>query len=129
MEDKKLTDVVPTREQETGYVFTDEDKEKFDELERMVNENIETWLPEEGDTLLGVLQDRREKTGKFGSTLYVIKRTDGALIGVWGSTVIKGKLDAAKIGAKVAIKYIGVSKGEMGNYKNYRIIIDQEPEN
>lgn len=95
------------------------------EIEKLLDEEIEIWSPEEGEKIIGTLKERRVGAGKFESTLYIIQKNDGTLVGVWGSTVIDSKLKDLQEGTKLGIKYLGISKGERGQYKNYKVVIDE----
>lgn len=100
-----------------------------DEMSKLLDSEEEIWSPKEGDKLIGVLVNIKEHTGRHGSNLYLFK-TEGKLVGIWGSLVIADRLKEAKIGDTVGIKYLGMETSKSGsNYKNYKIIVQpKEPE-
>ena len=109
-----------------------------DEMSAMLDQEVETWEPKEGEKLIGVLVDKRTQIGQHNSNLYIIKKADNRLMGVWGSSVIDGRLADAEKGSEVGIKYLGKAEGKQGTYKNFNIIVsgsgvhlplkpDQEP--
>ena len=95
---------------------------KEEEMSAMLDQEVETWEPKEGEKLIGVLMDKRTHVGQHDSNFYIIKTKDG-LKGVWGSSVIDGRLADAERGSKVGIKYLGEAKGKQGAYKNFNIIV------
>ena len=110
---------------------------KEEEMSAMLDQEVEIWEPKEGEKLIGVLVDKRTHVGQYDSNLYIIKAKD-SLKGVWGNSVIDGRLADAPRGSEVGIKYLGKADGKQGAYKNFNIIVsgsgvhlplkpDQEP--
>jgi hypothetical protein len=96
-------------------------------MEEMLDEEIDFWNPAEGDKLIGEFQGVRHKVGKFASDVYIIK-TDIGFVGVWGAKIIADKLKDVKPGTKVGVKFLGIKKGDAGEYKNYKVIVEEKPE-
>lgn len=97
-------------------------------MEELLDEEFEMWNPQPGEKLLGKKVGKRTGIGKFASTVYIIKKETGELIGVWGSTVTDDKLKDVPDETPIGIKYLGPKEGKTGTYKDFRIIVDQEPE-
>ena len=77
---------------------------------------------EVGQGIEGELLEIKSNVGPNKSNIYVLKTKEGDKVGVWGSTVIDGRLDGVKIGQSIAIEYLGVTKGKTGkNYKDFKI--------
>lgn len=86
----------------------------------------------------GVYTSVKEKVGPNESMLYTLKTKDGD-VSVWGSTVLDTKFAQIKIGSKVMIEPLGITKSEKTgrNYQDFRVFfipptyqeIDDEPIN
>jgi len=93
-------------------------------IEQMLNEEINTWIPKENESIIGFLKEKRAGVGKFNSILYVLD-VDGKLYGIWGSSVIDQHLANVPIGSQVGIKFVGMAKSDKGNnYKNFRVVVE-----
>jgi len=58
----------------------------------------------------GELVGMEENVGPNESTLYHIKKANGEILGVWGSTVIDSRMRTFEPGDKVRIIYQGMAK-------------------
>lgn len=88
--------------------------------------NQGAWSPEEGEELIGIYQSKQENVGPNKSNLYEIKKHNGELVSVWGSTVIDSKFDDETdpivVGEEVRFVYNGKRVGKRGgSYKDYSI--------
>lgn len=87
----------------------------------------ETWKPENpGDELVGIYQLKSEGVGPNKSNVYEIKRHDGAIVSVWGSTVIDSQMnnesDPIVVGEEVRFVFNGMRKGKRGaSYKDFTV--------
>ncbi len=87
------------------------------------SEQYPTWDPQEGETLVGIVKQKR--TGipsQFGENdLMSIEdeRTHDTLT-LWKSKVLEPFFEKTEEGDRVGILYIGTKKGKHGNYKDYK---------
>jgi len=95
------------------------------------NEDGEFSL-KEGDTLEGKIEQIKRDLGENHSNLYILRKADGDLIGVWGSTVLDNRLLAAGIGGVVRIVYQGTKPSSVKGrqpYRDYQVMLgEEEPE-
>jgi hypothetical protein len=98
------------------------DKEK---IQKLLDEELTFWTPQEGESIIGLLKEKREGIGQFGSNLYIID-VDGKLIGVWGNAAIDNNLKDVPVGSQIGLKYIGkaISDKTKREYKNFRIVVE-----
>ncbi len=91
------------------------------------NELPEIWKPEkEGDFIVGIYKQKKERVGKNNSNLYVLDQGQ-KLMSVWGSTVLDDLMVChANIGDKIKITYRG--EDEEKNYKKFKLEIDDGEE-
>lgn len=83
----------------------------------------EFWKPEnEGDFICGVLARVQPEAGQNKSMLYSLKKEDGKIVNVWGSTVLDDKIAIINQGDDIKIVYEGKVKPEKGKaYHNYKV--------
>ncbi|MBS4032639.1 MAG: hypothetical protein KGZ63_14655 [Clostridiales bacterium] len=85
----------------------------------------ETWLPEQGDILVGKVREIKEVTTKFGQRDTMVVETEhGQIKTVFATTDIKRKLESlkAEIGDIVALKYFGEKQTRNGaTFKSYEV--------
>ncbi len=93
----------------------------------MSNEWIEigagqAWDYKTEKELTGVYISREENVGPNNSVLYQIEKENGEKIGVWNNTVLEDKFQNIKIGDKVKIEYLGMSKSKTGkDYHDFKV--------
>lgn len=76
--------------------------------------------------LEGCLVEKRYSVGPNNSMLFVVEKTGGERVSVWGSTVLN-RLDKLEVGTILRIEYQGKVKGKGPKpYKNYSIQVDEE---
>jgi len=76
----------------------------------------------EGDSVEGKLLEIKENVGPNKSNVYVLETPEGEKVGIWGSTVIDGRLNGVKAGQEIAIEYLGMEEGKNGReYKDFKI--------
>lgn len=91
------------------------------------NGGYETWTPEnEGDELVGIYQLKSTNVGPNKSNVYEVKRHDGTIVSLWGSTVIDSKFDdptdPITVGEEVRIVFNGKRVGKRGGqYKDFSV--------
>ncbi len=83
----------------------------------------EFWKPEiEGDFVCGILARVQHNAGQNKSNLYSLKKEDGNIVNVWGSTVLDDKMAVINQGDDIKIIYEGKVKPEKGKaYHNYKV--------
>lgn len=99
--------------------------------ERISGPEAEPWKPEEGDLVIGELEEISEREGDYGPYRVITLFTDSG--DVWNvagfGTVLAGKfasLSDSDLGCRVAVKYIGEATGKSGkSYKNWSVSIDR----
>ncbi len=90
----------------------------------------ETWKPEnEGDTIQGLYQSKKENVGVNNSNIYLIL-VDGQeeAVSIWGSTVLDTKFQEISIGSEVKIEYLGKVKSKAPQpYKDFKVLYKAAP--
>ena len=83
-----------------------------------------TWDPEVEPELIGEYISRQENVGVNNSMLYEIKKDDGEVVSVWGSTVLDTRLKNLEGGERLKIVFNGLkdspTKGRQP-YKDYTV--------
>lgn len=62
-----------------------------------------------GDSITGTYVRHQSNVGRNNAQMYTLRTTDGDL-GVWGSTVLDGRMEQTSIGDIVRITYLGESE-------------------
>lgn len=86
----------------------------------MTNNNV--WMPEEGESIEGVLLEKLENVGKYNAHLYKIK-SDSKIIDVWGKKQLDTLMELTKIGDRIIITYTGLEKVNDFQMKKYELEI------
>ena len=89
---------------------------------------LQTWKPvNPKDAIEGIYLGHDENVGANDSMLYHIE-VDKQPWGVWGSTVLDGKMTTAKSGDKIKIEYLGKGDAKPGKNapKLFEVYIDYE---
>ena len=85
------------------------------------------WDKEAEPVLEGKLSQIETSVGPNLSTLYSIKKDDGTVVKVWGSTVLDDRFLGVLAGTYVRVSYKGLTKGKNGkSYHNYSVDVDQD---
>lgn len=80
-----------------------------------------------GDTLEGLLVDKKTNVGQFDKTVYTVEKKGGDKMDVWGSAVLERGLNPLPIGTLVRLTYLGKEKAKSGgSYHNYEIEYDAD---
>lgn len=79
-----------------------------------------TWNPEEGETIEGVLVEKLENIGKYNSKLYKIK-TENKIVDVWGKKQLDALMELAEVGDKISITYVGLEQVNDFQMKKYEL--------
>ena len=93
-------------------------------------EQTPAWKPEkEGDTIEGVLMEKKTGVGQHKSNLYTFF-LDGDDVAdtevvVWGGAVLDSRLKNVEIETKVKIEYLGEKEGKNGKYKDYDVFTEE----
>lgn len=76
-----------------------------------------------GDEVVGILEKVEENVGPNKSRLYTLKKEDGSLVKVWGSTLLDKRFDFISLGEKVKIVYEGKKKSEKSKraYNDFKV--------
>ncbi len=76
--------------------------------------NPGVWKPENpGDSISGVLVDKRTSQGQYNSNAYVLDTPDG-LMTVWGSTVLDNRMSLVDIGDQLLITFVEKKVNDKG---------------
>ena len=91
------------------------------------SEDSNIWDKEAEPVLEGKLSQIETNVGPNESTLYSIKKDDGTVVKVWGSTVLDDRFLGVLAGTYVRVSYKGLTKGKNGkSYHNYSVDVDQD---
>lgn len=91
--------------------------------------NPSTWQYEnEGDFIEGHFMSVQEDVGPNKSKLYTIRKEDGSMVGVWGSTILDSRMAVLQHGDMVKITYkgLGEKKGGKNAPKIFKVEVDAE---
>lgn len=77
------------------------------EWKKVEMESGPTWDFETDTELTGVLISKEENVGPNNSMMYKLQQEDGTEIGVWGNTVLDGRLKKVEVGEEVKLVYLG----------------------
>lgn len=88
-----------------------------------------TWDFNETPVVEGEYLGKKDNVGENNSKIYNLRLADGNTVGVWGSTVLDGKMTNVAIGQKIKIMFLGSKpspnrKGK--NYKDFSVYVDTE---
>ena len=73
-----------------------------------------SWKPEkEGDSVEGVLVHKKERDGELSPQFFLETENEGQVL-VWGSAIITQRMEYIKIGEKVRVTYLEMSKNKKG---------------
>ncbi len=92
---------------------------------------IETWKPQPGDILEGLIEGARKTDGPFGVQEQVLVRTpDGGLTAVWLTKWLAGQLRAngAELGDLLSLTFHGKELGKTGAAYNRMTLVTLKPE-
>ena len=110
-------------------------QELLEGLERQT-QTVESWKPTAGDTLMGLVIDRRRDETALGNEVdvLVIETEDDTTVAVWCSAIVLMRLidkHDPKIGDVVGIRYLGlrVSNKSGRDYKNYCLAVRPQAKN
>jgi hypothetical protein len=70
----------------------------------------DTWKYKEENEIEGKLIGWDENVGPNDSNMYQIQKSDGTVVGVWGTTLLDIQLKSVEIGVNVKIVYKGMNK-------------------
>jgi hypothetical protein len=91
--------------------------------------NPSNWLyTEEGDFIEGILIRVQTDIGVNKSKLYSIEAPEGVK-SVWGATILDEKMALCKVGDKIKITYLGLSKEKKAGKnqaKIFKVEIDRD---
>ena len=91
---------------------------------------IETWKPQPGDTLEGLIEGARKTDGPFGVQEQVLVRTpEGGLIAVWLTKWLTQQLRAngAELGDLLSLTFHGKELGKSGAAFNRMTLVTLKP--
>jgi len=92
-------------------------------------QTIKHWVPQEGDTLAGVLQGIKPATGPYGlGHMLIVGTEDGRKHSLWLTAYLKSQLEGfkARPGDMVGIRYLGKGMGARGNaYNRYEVVVQK----
>jgi len=60
-----------------------------------------------GDSVEGRYVEKQSNIGPNKSNIYILETSSGEKVGMWGSTVIDGRMEKIAVGKMVAIEYAG----------------------
>ncbi|EKD84720.1 MAG: hypothetical protein ACD_38C00169G0021 [uncultured bacterium] len=82
-----------------------------------------TWDYENEKELIGVYLSKEVEVGPNKSNLYSFKKSDGLVVGIWGSTILDNRFKGIAFGEEVKVVYLGMVKNEKTGreYHNFEI--------
>ena len=75
----------------------------------------DTWTPETGDKIEGVLENVEHHVGLYDGTLYLLSVGDSENLRIWGSLQLKQLMKNVKIGDYIRITYNGMQELSNGH--------------
>jgi hypothetical protein len=89
----------------------------------------ETWTPEPGEALIGVLMGSQKAVGPYGENWQMLIQDEtGAITAAWLTQWLKENLRAqgAETGDLIALTFLGKKQSPAGrNYNGYSLIVDK----
>lgn len=100
-----------------------------------IDNDVEAWIPNDGDKLVGKLLEVSTREGDYGEYPYLeVETPEGEFKAVHGyHTVLKNEIASKKprVGDDIAIKYFGKvvgkktdSKGKPVEFEKYRLLVE-----
>jgi hypothetical protein len=90
---------------------------------------IETWQPEPGDSLIGVLIGSQKAVGTYGENYQILIQDEaGAVTAAWLTAWLRENLKAqgAETGDLIALTFLGKKQSPAGRFYNaYSLIVDK----
>lgn len=84
-------------------------EEQWEEINPM---ETPVWQPKKvGDELMGVLEHVDENVGPNKSHMYTLRKPNGDLVKIWGSTLLDSRFQFINLGEHVKIIFQGEKKG------------------
>ncbi len=72
--------------------------------------------------LSGILTEKKENVGENQSWMYLIKKSDGNIVSVWGSTVLDSRFAKIEVGEEVRVIYQGKQQMQGGrSFHKYQV--------
>lgn len=78
-------------------------------------ESGDVWDFQNDKEIEGVLISKEENVGPNESWMYRIQKADGTELGVWGNTVLDGRLKKIEVGEEIRLVYLGKLKSPKTN--------------
>jgi hypothetical protein len=85
------------------------------------------WDFEENAVLEGEYLGKQSDVGENKSNLYKVKRANGDVVAVWGSSVLDTKMGNVGEGQRVKIEFLGREKSKTKGhaaFKNFNVFVD-----
>lgn len=93
--------------------------------ENNVKTDSDVWDKETEPNLEGKLVKIERNVGPNESTMYSVEKEDGAVLKVWGSTVLDDRFLGVPEGTYIKVTYEGKLKSKKGTeYHSYKVFID-----
>ncbi len=102
---------------------------KFVRWEEEAKKGAEDKTVYVGTVVEGVYSNKSEGVGENGATVYTIDTVDHGSLAVWGSTVLKDKMEKVAVGSEVRIEMTGTQKPKNGGkaYFLFKVMARQAP--
>lgn len=86
-------------------------------------QSSEMWDEKGGKPMIGQLISVKHDVGANASTVYNVRDDSGEVIGVWGATVLDGKMEEVPINSRVKIEFLGMKTNAKSGrtFKDYDV--------
>ncbi len=100
--------------------------EKLNEKEKYRQGASNSWRPEPGEAVEGIVEKIGDTITEFGDQSYVELATGMGKVVVWLNSILQEQVDKedVKRGDRIAVKFIGFKNTKKGNrkYKDYVLV-------
>ncbi|RAP44764.1 MAG: hypothetical protein BZ135_07640 [Methanosphaera sp. rholeuAM6] len=86
---------------------------------------VKYWKPNVNEELEGILVEKLDNEGIYGSNLYRIK-CDDTIVNVWGKKQLDSIMEMVQVGDNIRLKYLGVKPVKDYEMKVYELEVLNE---
>lgn len=93
-----------------------------DESEYPETHGLDEYL-DDGESVVGVLQEHKTDVGKYDSSVYVLKLDEDTTVGFWGNGSVDAQFDelGVQVGDVMGIARDGTYENKYGEFTNYEV--------
>ena len=113
-------ELLPIKTMKEKFELKDENKNDFSQsnnLDKNEDSNKEwikvkfiTWNPNVGESIQGILKNKRYGVGPYKQNLYTLKTDENKTVDIWGRTQLDNLMEQADIGEYIRITFNGSIK-------------------